>query len=160
MIRARLSPTIILPALAALALIASCGLTASSRERTSAPAEPAPAATPQAPRSFTGTSRAGRYLVAWKAVGRPIPLNEPFELDLELRRAEDHTPVSGADVYVHAAMPEHNHGMLREPRAHEVSPGVYRVEGMLLHMEGYWQIYVDVIEKGVAETTDFELTLE
>lgn len=112
------------------------------------------------PSEFSATSRAGKYTVVWRPAEGSIPLNETFELDVEVTRVNDGSPVSGADVYVDAGMPEHNHGMLREPKSREVSPGVYRVEGMLLHMTGYWQVFVNVIEGGVAEAADFELTLE
>ena len=35
--------------------------------------------------------------------------------------------------------------MIRRPRATDHGDGSYRVAGMLLHMGGYWQLFVDVI---------------
>ena len=145
------------------------GCRTTGAEEPAAPALPDPTpvaqAEPQQPsmatRQFSSRSRAGTYLVTWESVEQPIPLNELFELDVTLALAKDpDTLVTGAQVYVQASMPQHNHGMLREPRAREVEPGRYRVEGMLLHMTGYWQISLDVVKDGIAETTDFELTLE
>ena len=130
------------------------------------PAPAAPAASqeldpePVAVRTFEALSRAGTYRVRWSSAEGAIPLNETFELRVEVERADDATPVRGAEVIVNAAMPDHGHGMLREPRSSELADGTYRVEGMLLHMTGYWQVFVDVIDNGVAETADFELTLE
>lgn len=125
------------------------------------PSPAAPSSAQPLPTEFSSSSRGGKYLVHWRPVQGELPLNESFELELELLTgAEPHQPITGAQIFVDAAMPEHNHGMLREPIAREVSPGVYRVEGMLLHMTGYWQVFVNVIESGVAETADFELTLE
>ena len=148
--------------LSLILLLAATGCrTAGTPGREATPVAPVDAEPePRAPQEFSNLSRAGKYLVSWRPVGGPIPLNETFELDVRLAHAEGENPVTGAEVYVDAAMPEHNHGMLRQPQAHEVDPGVYRVEGMLLHMTGYWQVFVNVIEGGVAETADFELTLE
>jgi len=149
-----------------LAFNAGCSTNQPALERASPPALDRPVAPgevqPQAePRLYSNRSRAGSYEVSWRAVGQPIPLNEPFELEVTVVLASDpESRVSGAQVYLQASMPEHNHGMLREPQAREVEPGVYRIEGMLLHMTGYWLVLLDVVKDGIAETTEFELTLE
>ena len=108
-----------------------------------------------------GTSRAGMFTAAWRSHPAPLPVNEPFELEVRLfEGGADGPPLSGAELIVDAWMPEHFHGMLRRPRATEVAPGRYRVRGMLLHMGGRWQVFVDVIRDGVAERAEFELVLE
>jgi len=154
-------------ACACLAWTAGCGST-STKQDPPRPVDLRPPATdaaaqsgPVAARQFSNRSRAGTYQISWQAIGQPIPLNEPFSLQVVISPAADpEARVSGAQIFVQASMPEHNHGMLREPRAHEIAPGIYRVEGMLLHMTGHWQIFVDVVKDGIAETADFELTLE
>lgn len=108
------------------------------------------------------TSRAGMFTAAWKvAGGESVPENEPFELDVWLFEGTGtETPLTGAELLVSAWMPDHGHGMNRKPEAEEVAPGRYRVRGMLLHMGGFWQLFVDVIRGGVSERAQFELTLE
>ncbi len=66
------------------------------------------------------------------------------------------------DVVVSArcSMPKHGHGMNFVPQGRELGLGLYRVEGMLLHMRGRWVLGIDVILDGLAETADFELLLE
>jgi hypothetical protein len=157
--------------LAALGASLCCGASCRADGATEPvlPTLPAPSAatdtelqpTPPIQQRFSSRSRAGTYLITWESIGGPIPLNELFELDVTLMLAGDApVPVTGAQVYVQASMPQHNHGMLREPQSREVQPGRYRVEGMLLHMTGYWQISLDVVKNGIAESTDFEVTLE
>ena len=56
-------------------------------------------------------------------------------------------------------MPEHGHGMLRMPRVVTREDGSYRVEGMLLHMRGHWQLRFEVMESGLSETAECALDL-
>jgi hypothetical protein len=41
-------------------------------------------------------------------------------------------------------MPEHRHGMNYRPTVTAVAPGRYRVEGLLFHMPGRWDLLFDV----------------
>lgn len=151
------------PALLALVL-AACGAPAGGAPPASPVAGPAAsAAEPPAP-DLSGyavaTSLGGMFTAAWRPLGGPVPENELFELEVLLfEGADTATPLTGAEVLVSAWMPEHGHGMNRRPEAVEVAPGRYRVRGMLLHMEGFWELFVDVILGGVSERAQFELTL-
>lgn len=149
------------------ALVLGLGATACDRE--SAPPEaPAPRVTVDAPAragvSMTApralTTRDGRYHVTWQAAAGFVPVNEHFELDVTVARADaTRAPVTGATVEVDCQMPDHGHGMLREPRATEVGGGAYRVRGMLLHMGGHWTVALTVLEGGVASTADDAIDL-
>ena len=101
------------------------------------------------------------FTAAWSVVGADaIPENEPFELDVRLYHDAERTrPLTGAENVGSAWMPDHGHGMNRRPEATEVEPGRYRVRGMLLHMGGFWQLFIDVIAGGVSERAQFELEL-
>ena len=104
--------------------------------------------------------RSGRFVVRWRPVPSPVPLNENFELDVLITSpGDDGGPVLGAEVYVQGDMPAHGHGMVRQPRAQEVGAGRYRVLGLLLHMAGHWELSIDIVHAGVAETADFDLDL-
>jgi hypothetical protein len=127
--------------------------------------EPAPAPPPGPPAADlagwdVATSMAGMFTAAWRPTGGAVPENELFELDVLLfEGAGTAVPLSGAEVVVSAWMPDHMHGMNRRPEVREVAPGRYHVRGMLLHMEGLWQLFIDVIAGGVSERAQFELTL-
>jgi len=79
----------------------------------------------------------------------PIPLNELFELELEI--ASDGGPATELDVRVSGWMPDHGHGTNYQARTTELGEGHYRVRGLLFHMPGLWELYVDVVD--VTDTT-------
>jgi len=134
-------------------------LACSSTEQRGTPA-PVEAREPLPVTYRAAVARSGRFHVRWRPVPSPIPVNESFELDVLITTPDEAArPVEGAEVYVHGDMPAHGHGMVREPRAREVGGGRYRVLGMLLHMGGHWELSIDVIHAGVAETADFAVDL-
>jgi hypothetical protein len=105
-------------------------------------------------------TRDGAYRVTWRPKDDFVPVNEPFELLVSVRRNDGtRAPVTGATVEVDCQMPDHGHGMLREPRATELDGGEYAVRGMLLHMDGHWTVAVTVLVDGLASTADDVLDL-
>ena len=82
------------------------------------------------------------------------PLNEIFSFEIEL--------VSGPAerVSVDADMPSHGHGMITEPVVTQIDATHYQVDGMMLHMPGYWEIYVEVTRDSESERFMLPLTLE
>ena len=76
---------------------------------------------------------------------RPDPLQievgAPFALVMNVctRRGE-----AAELVRVEATMPEHKHGMNYSPTVVPVGNGRFRVEGMLFHMPGSWELGFDV----------------
>lgn len=107
------------------------------------------------------TSPTGAFTVAWRPVAPAVPLNELFELEVELFEGRGtEKPLVGAQLRVSAWMPEHMHGMSRRPQAVESAPGRYLVRGMLLHMEGHWQLFFDVTAGGKSERVESAVTLQ
>lgn len=102
-------------------------------------------------------SRAGKYVVCWRSLSGKVPRNEDFELEVWVLR--DGAPVGEALLEVSGWMPEHGHGMLRKTRTVQREDGSFRVEGMLLHMRGKWQLLFDVLEGSLAETAESVLEL-
>jgi hypothetical protein len=145
------------------AVVAGCGCSGSDDSgTTSAPAKVvAPARAGLAigtPRE--AVTRDGQYRVTWIPIGGFVPVNEHFELDVTVARADEaRTPVSNAAVVVDCQMPDHGHGMLREPRSEALGDGRYKVRGMLLHMGGHWTVALNVIVDGIASTADDTLDL-
>ncbi len=100
------------------------------------------------------------FRIEWFPKDGKVPINEHFSVDVTVTKNDEaHTPVVGATVSMTCFMPEHGHGMLREPRSEEVGGGKYVVNGFLLHMDGYWTVSVNVLIDGLATTADDELRL-
>jgi hypothetical protein len=103
------------------------------------------------------TSRAGKYQVCWRSLSGPVPRNEDFELEAWVLR--DGAPVRDAELAVSAWMPAHGHGMLRRARVVPRADGSFRVDGMLLHMRGLWELRFDVLEGTLSEAASCEIEL-
>lgn len=88
----------------------------------------------------------------------PIEINTMHSWTLTLRRAG--APVEGAKLVVTGGMPEHNHGMPTAPRiTAELGGGRYRLEGMRFHMNGYWEVTVDIEAGSTRDTVVIKLDL-
>ena len=150
------------PALLALALLPACNSTgAESCDCT----EETGAARPGIERADFEeiVSRDGRMALRWRPADGFVPVNEEFVLEVEVRRTgTDGTgerPVTGALVHLSGTMPDHGHGMVREPRSEEVGDGRYRIPGALLHMPGHWEMVLTVVASDIAYSADFVLDL-
>lgn len=105
-------------------------------------------------------SSSGTYRFHVRLQSREMPLNQPFRMDIAVEVltgpdwSEDHR------LSVDARMPHHRHGMNRQPLVRAEGEGVYVVESMLLHMPGYWEIYLDVTHEGKTERGQFHVELD
>ncbi|MHC4895413.1 MAG: FixH family protein [Planctomycetota bacterium] len=106
-----------------------------------------------------GTTRDDATLVRWRTVEEPLRSNALLSVELELADARSGEPVTSAAVALSAFMPDHGHGTNLEPRTTELGDGRYLVEGLLLHMGGFWELHVDVVRGGIASRVTFELEL-
>jgi hypothetical protein len=88
-----------------------------------------------------------------------LPL-EPFTLEVEIRDADGRSPGEAVVVTADAAMPHHGHGMNFVPRTTALGEGRYRIEGMLFHMRGRWELFVDVEHDGLLERAQWTLEAE
>ncbi len=101
----------------------------------------------------------GTYLVHYTSQPQQIPLNEPFTLDVQVVRA-DGKPLTGERLSVDGRMPEHRHGMTTQPIVQVLSGGHFKVEGMLFHMPGRWELYFDISSEGRTERARVVVALE
>ncbi len=115
-----------------------------------------------APAGWTSaTSAAGSWRVRWRSEPSPIPTNEPFRLVVEVEDAlEPGGSLSGVSLAVDAGMPAHGHGMNRQARVSRESDGRFVAEGLLFHMPGSWELYLDVARDGIAERVQFTLEVD
>jgi len=83
-------------------------------------------------------------LLAYQPLGKTgrIPMAKHFALDVQLC---DKSDISAAHLHkADATMPEHRHGMNYRPVITPLGNGRFRVEGMLFHMAGRWELAFEV----------------
>ncbi len=145
--------------IAALLAVAAAAACDGSEAKPSLPERPDAHAVPFG-EARTLVTRDGQYRLTWFPVGGAVPINEGFEVEVFIEHNDEAgTPVTGAEVAMTCYMPEHGHGMLRQPRSMEIGKGRYLVQGFLLHMAGFWTISATVVVDGLAATADDELHL-
>lgn len=133
-----------------LAVLPACRVVLRGHEVGDPPAAPV-ATSLEAPRTAT-------YSVAWSTVdGGAIPRNVECELLVTVMRDGEAAGVERLDVS--AWMPDHNHGLVQLPEVLDLGGGRYRVEGLLLHMRGRWELRFGIFDPGVRETVVVELEL-
>jgi hypothetical protein len=84
----------------------------------------------------------GSVQAAWQVDAAPIALGRHFAITVQL------CPASAVLVRVDATMPEHRHGMNYRPSVKRLGDGRWRVEGLMFHMPGRWQLRLDVQADG------------
>ncbi|MFT7462015.1 MAG: hypothetical protein ACI9EF_000351 [Pseudohongiellaceae bacterium] len=99
----------------------------------------------------------GFYDLAWRSVDGTVPRNEVFDMDVLLLR--NGQSLTGPQVRVRGWMPDHSHGLVRTPLVTNLGDGRHRVEGVLLHMRGLWQLMFDVTDGQQTDCVTFELSL-
>jgi hypothetical protein len=92
----------------------------------------------------------GDLALAWRPVAtgdkasaaRGIPPAKLFALEVQLcdQRGVSAARLESAD----ATMPEHRHGMNYRPLVTPLGAGRFRVEGMMFHMAGRWELVFEV----------------
>jgi hypothetical protein len=87
------------------------------------------------------------------------PMNEPFEIEVAAV-AFGADGAGEAQLAVDAGMPEHGHGMNVEPTVKTLGGNRFRVENMVFHMSGRWELYFDVTRDGITSRAQDEITLE
>jgi len=168
------------PLLCSVALLvaagSSCQAAPTEPERESAPEpvvvvqldEPAVSEPPALRANWTadegvgGLSNAESYWVSYVLNDvDEVPLNEMFDLTVRVVDPETKEFVAASDaIRVDARMPAHGHGMKQDPVVEQNPDGSYTVRGMLLHMTGHWELYVDLRRGALTERAQFDIDIE
>lgn len=106
------------------------------------------------PTAADGTAlQAGPVQLAWRAEPVKISTGQPFSLLLQL------CPAQAVLTRVDATMPEHRHGMNYKPSLQDLGGGRWRVDGLLWHMAGRWELRFDVQLEGGTHTVRQDVVL-
>jgi hypothetical protein len=105
------------------------------------------------------TAATGTFTARWSAPD-PIPVADPFTVEIELFADPACTvPLDAGACRIDAAMPHHGHGMNVAPRMRREGPGRWKAAGMLLHMPGRWEVFVDLERDGLVERSQATVVL-
>lgn len=104
---------------------------------------PFPANASSAASLASDNSPAGPVQARWTTEPATVQVGEPFVMVLSL------CPANAQLVGVDATMPDHRHGMNYQPSFTPAGAGQWRVEGMVWHMVGRWELRLDTTLAGV-----------
>ncbi len=103
-------------------------------------------------------SQRGIYTVRYESTLDPLEINRMHSWILAVAR--DGEPLEGAEIRVSGGMPEHDHGMPTRPRVTaDLGGGRYRLDGMRFHMNGDWEIVLEISANGSRDTVVITLVL-
>jgi hypothetical protein len=106
-------------------------------------------------------SNAGTYWVSVLGPDGGFPLNEEFDVVVRVLDGPTRSRVvRDAQIRVDARMPAHGHGMKHDATLEPQPDGSWLARGMLLHMVGHWEIYVDLRRGPVTERAQLDVDLE
>jgi hypothetical protein len=89
-----------------------------------------------------------QVLLLYKLLPDPVPVGRHFSIEVALcPRGAAPLP---AELRVDAQMPEHRHGMNYRPSVTAREAGLYRVEGLMFHMPGRWELSFELRRPGAA----------
>jgi hypothetical protein len=109
-----------------------------------------------APQSWTSTS--GKLHASYVSDTLPIPLNRIHTWTLHIETT-DGDPIENAQVSVEGGMPAHLHGLPTAPVVSDAGSGDYRIEGLRFHMQGAWELTVNIEQAGASDTIVIPLSL-
>ena len=99
----------------------------------------------------------GHYLVAFRPDPVRIEVGEPFSLLFNVCTKNDKPAEL---VAIDAQMPEHKHGMNYATTIRNDGNGRYRVDGLLFHMPGSWEVAFDVRSGGDIQRLSHDFVLK
>ncbi len=106
------------------------------------------------------TSNDGAHRLRYRTNPARLELGVDFEVEVELLATPGGPPPEGHALTIDGDMPEHGHGLLREPRTERLAPGRFRARGLRLFMPGHWELYFDVTAGAVTERAQVEVWID
>ncbi len=93
-------------------------------------------------------SKGKNYQIIFSPKTAQIPLNQYFDMDVQIKSAMGQTLKFPIKLSIDAGMAAHNHGMNSKPMIESLGQGKYKVKGLLFHMSGEWFLEFS-IQRGV-----------
>ncbi|MEM7189006.1 MAG: hypothetical protein AAF439_05280 [Pseudomonadota bacterium] len=108
----------------------------------------------------TGVSMTGVESAPWSVQiefgPNGVPLSQPFGASVTICSESGQLPTR---IEVDATMPAHKHGMNYDARTTRIDDRKYKVENLLFHMPGVWQLEVTTYKDGTPHRFTRDLTI-
>jgi len=108
--------------------------------------------------SFLSTSNNGNYQVDVKT-GQTVSVGSFINFDITISCLNHSDTCLVDSVNFSASMPHHGHGMKYFPKISQKTKTKYKVEGVRVHMDGYWEFYIDIEKNGQIERAQFSINV-
>jgi len=105
-------------------------------------------------------SNSGTFRVTVELDDSGIAVGVPFDMHITFEMSDGSAVPGGVLMDADAYMPQHFHGMNVTPREVPTGRGAYDIEGMVFHMVGRWEVYLDLTRRGVTERAQFVFEVE
>jgi hypothetical protein len=103
-------------------------------------------------------SKGKSYQIIFSPKKGQIPLNQYFDMDVQIKGAMGQTLKFPVKLSIDAGMEIHNHGMNSKPIIESLGQGKYKVSGLLFHMSGEWFLEFSIQRGLIFDKT--KITLE
>jgi len=80
-------------------------------------------------------------------------------MHLTIQQTDGSPAPSDLQIEVDADMPTHGHGINTQPEIEQTPDGAYEVRGLLFHMGGLWEVYIDCVKDGIPDRATLSFTL-
>jgi hypothetical protein len=109
--------------------------------------------------SLSAVSQPAGLHVSMHSELEPLAINQMHSWVITVQDAQGE-PIDDAQIQVDGGMPLHNHGLATSPQVTEtLGQGRYLLQGMRFHMNGDWELRLQIAHDGVIYRTTFNLTL-
>ena len=89
----------------------------------------------------------------------PLAINQIHNWELRVVN-DSNVTLELEKLLVTGGMPEHNHGLPTQPQlTGRVANGNYLIEGIRFHMQGLWQIKIEIQVNGLVDTASIEFKM-
>ncbi|MBC52992.1 MAG: auxin-binding protein [Gammaproteobacteria bacterium] len=108
---------------------------------------------------LTAVSQPAGLRVSMVSELQPLAINQMHSWVISLHNAQGE-PINDAVIQVDGGMPLHNHGLATSPQVTgRLGEGRYHLQGVRFHMNGDWELRLQIQHDSVTYRTTFNLTL-
>lgn len=99
----------------------------------------------------------GQYQLLLQLPKQGVPLNDYFSLQLAVQDTQGVAPASPLQIELKAARLIYQQGMKSWPVVHDLGAGKFRIDDLLFHVAGEWNLQFDIQQGGHSDSVQIDL---